>query len=257
MIDASRSRWRRGGAWLRSARRVRDGAVAINGTYDSPPGGAAGWAIATSHRRTGQYGHAAPAARVFSMRRVVEKPGGELDRGPRGRRAPRPRRGRRCCRPPVGALDQHVRLDPVMMRVRRVLVEDRPRRRRTPSASNTSARSASRIDWAARALVRPHGSSEFTATISASPSPRASCRYRTCPGCSRSNTPLVKTTRAAARLDAPATAPRPPAAGARRSACRPHRARDPDAAGEHPSMRRPEDAGFLQRRRDRNDSSRR
>src|SRR5688572_28662080 len=36
--------------------------------------------------------------------------------------------------------------------------------------------------------------SEFTATTSASPSRRASCRYRTCPGWSRSNTPFVNTT---------------------------------------------------------------
>ena len=64
--------------------------------------------------------------------------------GPPGRRAPRRRRGRRCCPAPQSApLTSTSGWIAADDRVRRLLVEDRPPRRRTPSASSTSARSCS------------------------------------------------------------------------------------------------------------------
>ena len=83
------------------------------------------------------------------------------------------------------------------------------------SASRTSTRSRSGFRGRVGPLFVRTDRSELTPTTSASPRARAAVRYRTWPGCTRSKTPLVKTTvPAAARVrEANARAASSPGAG--------------------------------------------
>ena len=95
---------------------------------------------------------------------------------------------------PVGAFHQDVRLNSGNHRVRRVFVEHAAASTLCKDAMS-SARSASGVIGRVGPLLARTERSELTPTINASPSARASLRYRIWPGWRRSNTPFVKTTR--------------------------------------------------------------